>query len=135
MQGIAVYRRFGDEKRLYACSHPRNGDYLEREEEFEKFSVLSEVDDCDPSGFYTEETLSALLNDLRVTILEAAKSDDVEILEHLEEILNMCKWCMNNIDYYALIISPYEIVSACDRSNEFNSIAEIEESTSKKDIS
>lgn len=111
MQGISIYKRETADilsSPIYHTFHERNGKYLERENEPSKFLVLKDIDDCDPSEFYTSKGLNDLLSDLEIIVLEAKTEKDIEIANHLKEIVVLCKLCLWNIDAFVLIISPYE---------------------------
>ena len=112
MQGISLYKKQVKQGApLYHTFHKENGKYLEREREAEKFLVLGQVDDCDPSSFYDIQSLNALIEDLDIVILEADISGDTEASTHLKEILVLCRFCLWNIGEYVLHMSPYEILS------------------------
>lgn len=115
MQGISLYKRktvffTKTNTLLYHTYHERNGEYLEREGETNDFLVLSAIDDCDPSGFYTSEGLNDLILDLNKVIHIANKRGDSLAANHLKEILVLAKLCLWNLGEMILIISPYEYV-------------------------
>ncbi|MTI09935.1 hypothetical protein [Curvivirga aplysinae] len=110
MQGISVYERNGDKRLVYHTFHEKNGAYLERENESETFMVLTDVDDCDPSSFYTVESFVALIADLEQVIREASSQGDYELQNHLTEILVLCRFCLWNVGQFTLVISPFEYV-------------------------
>ena len=106
-QGISVYSAGG---LIYHTVHERNGEYLEREYEKEIFSMLRDVDDCDPSSFGEPETLNPLIDDLDIVIREAEEKKDIEMANHLKEILVLCRLCLWNLGKFTLVISPFEYV-------------------------
>lgn len=112
MQGISVYSRAedGNLALLYHAIHERNGDYLERENEPDRFLVLKDVDASDPSSFHTPDGLKNLLVDLDVVLAEAEAKGDVEMANCLKEIMVLCKLCLWNPGQFVLILSPYEYV-------------------------
>ena len=111
MQGISLYvavQGKKDEKPFYHTFHKRNGDYLEREHEDDKFLFLFDVDDCDPSELSQPEHFIDFLHDLEIVISEARVKQDFEMVDHLNEIILMCKMGLWNTGKVLLIISPYE---------------------------
>jgi hypothetical protein len=106
-QGISIYSAG---ELLYHTVHERNGDYLERENQPEKFKILKDIDDCDPSSFGEAEVLQSLILDLDLVIIEAQQKQDAELANHLKEILVLCRLCIWNLGKFTLIISPFEYV-------------------------
>jgi hypothetical protein len=114
MQFINVLRRsFQSEssnnseksKVVYSTYHPRNGDFLERENDGDKFEILRYTDDCDPSVLTTTLDMLAFIDEIRIVISES--EEDNEMCNHLKEIIFMCKLCIWNIDEYYLEITPF----------------------------
>lgn len=114
MQGISLYVAIDgkkDKKPFYHTFHKRNGEYLEREHEPDKFCVLEHIDDCDPTYFVKKNHFEALLQDLKIIVSEARSKQDFEMVDHLNEIVCMCKMGLWNTGKVLLIISPYEFLS------------------------
>ena len=114
MQGISVYRVGDDvsvDKPIYHTFHERNGEYLERENEPNRFRILAEIDDCDPNFFSGYDLLNNLILDLDSIIEEANLNNDGELSNHLKEVLVLCKLCVWNVNDFWLYISPYERVA------------------------
>lgn len=113
MQGISVYK-IGESgsvaKPVYHTFHERNGDYLERENEKQKYPLLGEVDDCDPSTFSGAEIIVSLMAELDLVVEEADGVGDLELANHLKEILVLCKLCVWNSGEMWIHMSPYEFV-------------------------
>lgn len=107
VQGISIYSAG---ELLYHTVHERNGEYLERENQPEKFVVLKDIDDCDPSSFGEAEALQLLISDLDIVIFEAREKQDAELENHLKEILVLCRLCLWNLGSFTLVISPFEFV-------------------------
>lgn len=114
MQFINVLRRScqsessnNSEKRkvVYSIYHPRNGDFLERENDEDKFEILRYNDDCDPSALMTTLDMLALIDEIRIVISES--EEDKEMCNHLKEVIFMCKLCIWNIDEYYLELTPF----------------------------
>lgn len=113
MQFINVLRRVSQPKRLngsekgkvvYSTYHSRNGDFLERENDGDKFEILKYTDDCDPSALMTTLDMLTFIDELRIVMSES--EEDTEMCNHLKEIIFMCKLCIWNIDEYYLEITP-----------------------------
>jgi hypothetical protein len=113
MQGISLYKRNADgsTKLMYHTFHKRNGDYLEKEASAHIFSVLSQVDSCDPSSFHTEDSLNMLINDLDTALSEAKSNNDQEMCNHIKEIIVLSKLCLWNSGELILLMSPFEHIS------------------------
>jgi len=114
MQGISLYVAIEgkkDERPFYHTFYWRNGEYLEREEEPDKFRVLEHIDDCDPTHFVRKKHFESLLHDLEIIISEARAKQDCEMVDHLNEIVSMCKIGLWNTGKVLLVISPYEFFS------------------------
>lgn len=114
MQFINVLRRVSQPKRLngsekgkvvYSTYHSRNGDFLERESDGDKFEILKYTDDCDPSALMTTLDMLTFIDELRIVMSES--EEDTEMCNHLKEIIFMCKLCIWNIDEYYLEITPF----------------------------
>ncbi len=111
MQCISVLKR-GIESRkhdvsrvVYSSFHLRNGEFLEREKDGDKFEILRYTDDCDPSALTTLLELLKFIEEIRIVIAES--EDDKEMCNHLKEIVFMCKLCIWNIDEFYLEITPF----------------------------
>ena len=112
MQSIIVYGEDGmltggGRKIFYQTSHERNSKYLEREGESKQFQVLCDVDNCDPSSFWTTELLLMLLHDLEIVLEEARAGDDKEVINHIKEIFILCKLCIWSEGKMSLYFTPY----------------------------
>ncbi len=114
MQFISIYRKISPNdlgavdkynRVIYRSEHLRNSGFLERENDGEKFKVLRYVDDCDPSILMTVSDMLELIEDMKIVINES--KNDVEVNNHLKEIVFMCKLCIWNIDNFYLEISPW----------------------------
>lgn len=116
MQFFSVYRKTSPndlslaekhKRVIYRSEHLRNSNFLERENDGDKFKILKYVDDCDPSILMKTSEILELIEDLEIVIIEA--KHDIEISNHLKEIIFMCKLCVWNIDYFYLEISPWGV--------------------------
>jgi len=114
MQFISVYKKLSSNdlgtadkhnRVIYRSENLRNSSFLERENDGEKFKVLRYVDDCDPSILVTVSDMLELIEDMKIVIDES--KNDVEVNNHLKEIVFMCKLCIWNIDTFYLEISPW----------------------------
>jgi|GEM_PF-2287872 len=90
---------------VYRTYHSRNGSFLERENDGEKFQILRYVDDCSKMALMTVPEILKFIEDIRIILGES--SNDNEICNHLKEIVFLCKLCIwNDKDFY-LEISPW----------------------------
>lgn len=114
MQFISIYRKMSPNdlgavdkhnRVIYRSEHLRNSSFLEREDDGKKFKVLRYVDDCDPSILMTVLDMLELIEDMKIVINES--KNDIEVNNHLKEIVFMCKLCIWNIDSFCLEISPW----------------------------
>lgn len=90
---------------FYYTYHERNGSYLERENEPEKFYYLSDLCDVSFNFFFTE--FDALIKELEIVLHEAYLADDLEIALHIMEIIVLAKFCIFNENKYALEFTPW----------------------------
>ncbi|MBH0095433.1 hypothetical protein I6E61_03420 [Psychrobacter sp. NZS113] len=116
MQFLSVYKKISQDdlgaadrhnRVVYRSEHLRNDNFLERENDGEKFKVLRYVDDCDPSILITVSDMLELIEDIRIVISES--THDIEITNHLKEVIFMCKLCIWNINDFYLEISPWGV--------------------------
>lgn len=113
MQCISVLKRGIDSRKhdirrvVYSSFHPRNGKFLERESDGDKFKILKFTDGCDPSALMTVSEILIFIEDIRIVIGESR--NDNEMCNHLKEIIFMCKLCVWNIDDFYLEITPFGI--------------------------
>lgn len=114
MQFLSVYKKVSQDdlgtadkhnRVVYRSEHLRNSNFLERENDSEKFKVLRYVDDCDPSILITTSDMLELIEDVKIVINES--KHDNEVINHLKEIIFMCKLCIWNISDFYLEISPW----------------------------
>ena len=97
----------GTTRLLYATYHPRNGSYLERETEQDKFSVLPSFDDVSPTAITILDRFILLLNDLNIVLEETHKARDTEMTLHILELIVLCKFCVWNPQKYWLKFTPW----------------------------
>ncbi|WP_201586075.1 hypothetical protein [Psychrobacter jeotgali] len=116
MQFFSVYRKISPndlglaekhKRVIYRSEHLRNSSFLERENDEDKFKILRYVDDCDPSILMKISEILELIEDLEIVIVEA--KHDIEISNHLKEIIFMCKLCIWNTNDFYLEISPWGV--------------------------
>ncbi|WP_025374273.1 hypothetical protein [Advenella mimigardefordensis] len=94
---------------LYRTFHERNVNYLERENQADKFKIIWNIDDASPSVFKTPDDILLLLEDLESLVQEAFKNNDHEMLNHLKEIVVLCKLCLWNKGELYLEFSPWGV--------------------------
>lgn len=92
---------------LYATYHPRNGSYLERETEQDKFSVLPSLDDVSPTAITILDRFILLLKDLNIVLEETHKARDTEMTLHILELIVLCKFCVWNPEQCWLSFTPW----------------------------
>ena len=92
---------------VYRSYHPRNGSFLEKESEREKFQILRYVDDCSKTTLMTTIEILKLIEDIGIVICES--TNDNEVCNHLKEIIFMCKLCIWNEGDFYLEISPWGV--------------------------
>lgn len=112
MQTISVYGRndfLTERNNQIFCNvfHERNGQYLEREFDPEKFLILKDVDDCSPTELWQKDGLINFLHDLEIVITEAKENCDDEMSNHLKEVFVLAKFCLWNLDKFGLYLSPW----------------------------
>lgn len=113
MQFISVYKKDSNtldvinkkDNVIYRSDHLRNGDFLEREKDGEKFNILRYVDDCSHTTLTEVPEILKLMNDIDVVIRES--QIDKEICNHMKEIIFLCKLCIWNRDDFYLELSPW----------------------------
>ncbi|MCW2255567.1 hypothetical protein M2263_001658 [Providencia alcalifaciens] len=95
---------------LYRTFHERNSSYLERENEADKFKIIWNIDDGSPSFFMKSNDIVMLMQDIEILVQEACKNNDNEMLNHLKEIMVLCKLCLWNEGMFYLEFSPWGVV-------------------------
>ncbi|MGE9657728.1 hypothetical protein BHC47_05385 [Snodgrassella alvi] len=108
---VTLYEKVEDYKirdiDLYTTVYDNNDKYLDREDEFEEFNRLCNVDDCSPTIYETVEDFQLLMKDIEKVLKEAYLNNDNKMCNHLKEIFVLCKMCLWNYDRYFLKFSPW----------------------------
>lgn len=91
---------------LYTTVHNNNDKYLDREDKFEEFNRLCNVDDCSPTIYETVEDLQLLMKDIEKVLKETYLNNN-KICNYLKEIFVVCRICLWNYNKYFLVISPW----------------------------
>lgn len=107
---ISLIKSSNDNEVLYRTFHERNASYLERENQSDKFKIIWNIDDASPSFFMKSDDIVMLMQDIEILIQEACNNNDNEILNHLKEIMVLCKLCLWNEGAFYLEFSPWGVM-------------------------
>lgn len=112
MQTVILYKAEKSVKRVqYVCHHPKNSKYLEREDEADTYKLLSDVDNVSNATFVKNEEFAKLIGELVRVINEAKMSGDNDVVNHLKEIIVLCKLCLWSDSVVFIEFSPFGVSS------------------------